>query len=218
MAAALMRTVGASQIVNWRAKPANKLSAKTMSPTAEDGAVQSGRRAALLLSAGALFQNLGLRTAMAAGEQENNGFWLTSPLPVPSVDNKTIANSETGTRSFLRKGIYIAEIGTAGTAFRVKHYAFDLLALEDMLGADILWNYFSKYLCLKATVMYYDFDKLISATAATTEKQSLADLATRLFDNVEKLEDAVKKRSETQTRETYAGMKAILQEVMARMA
>ena len=67
----------------------------------------------------------------------------------------------------------------------MKHYAFDLLALEDMLADQIQWNYFSKYLSLKATVMFYDFDYLISS--ASSEKKSLTDLGVRLFDCIEKV-------------------------------
>ncbi|CAA6658319.1 unnamed protein product [Spirodela intermedia] len=85
-----------------------------------------------------------------------------------------------------------------------------------MIGKDT-WNYFSKYLCLKATVMYYDFDKLISAAAAG-DQQPLTDLASQLFDSVEKLEDAVKRRSAAETQACYADTKVVLQEVMARMA
>lgn len=96
-----------------------------------------------------------------------------------------IVNKETGTRSFLQKGIYIADVGTRGRMIRLKKYAFDLIALEDLMDKNA-WNYFRKYLRLKSTFMYYDFDKLISAVPVD-EKQPLADLANKLFDSVEKV-------------------------------
>nr|CAD1841135.1 unnamed protein product [Ananas comosus var. bracteatus] len=173
---------------------------------------QVSRRASLSFSMALLLHQLHIEPSRA---DEGNGLWLTGPLPVPTVTNK-IANEETGTRSFLRNGIYIANIGPQGSAFRLKHYAFDLLALGDMLGQETM-SYFRKYLCMKSTVMYYDFDKVIS-TASDEQKQPLTDLANRLFDNVEKIEEAVKRQNNTMMQSCYADTVPILQEVMARMA
>ncbi|CBI20497.3 photosynthetic NDH subunit of lumenal location 3, chloroplastic [Vitis vinifera] len=177
----------------------------------QEQSFQATRRSALGLSSIAILGNSGIGPALA----EDNGYWLTGPLPVPTVDND-IVNKETGTRSFLKKGLYIADVGTKGRMLRLKKYAFDLIALEDLMDKDA-WNYFTKYLRLKSTFMYYDFDKLISAVPVD-EKQPLTDLANRLFDCVEKLEDAVKIRDISQTESRYKDTKTVLQEVMDRMA
>ncbi|KAK6946838.1 Oxygen-evolving enhancer protein 3 [Dillenia turbinata] len=169
------------------------------------------RRVSISIASISLLANSSRGIALA----DDNGFWLTTPLPVPSVENK-IANEETGTRSFLKKGIYMANIGTKGSAYRLNKYAFDLLALEDMIGSNA-WNYIGKYLRLKSTFMYHDFDKVISA-ASESDKPALLDLANRLFDSVEKLEDAVKAENLPQTKSCYLDTTAILQEVRTRIA
>ncbi|KAK4344527.1 hypothetical protein RND71_034703 [Anisodus tanguticus] len=187
--------------------------AKTVNrKTEENLPAKTTRRLALGLATISLFANLGIENSLA---EDNNGFFITGPLPVPSVSTDII-NKETGTRSFLKKGMYIANIGIKGRIHRLKRYAFDLLALGDLIGSDA-WSYVRKYLRIKSTFMYYDFDEVITA-AQVNDKQPLTDLANRLFDNVEKLEDAVRQKNLPQTQTCYQETTTILQEVMDRMA
>ncbi|CAM0905113.1 unnamed protein product [Alopecurus aequalis] len=186
----------------------------------------SGRRSACLglglgLATAALLHTAPARAADSDEDPEpaNNGWWLTEfPLPVPKIRNKEINNGKTGTRSFVKNGIYMADIGPsfAAHAYRLRSSAFDLLALEDLLGKEAS-NYVNKYLRLKATFIYYDFDKLLTA-ADSDAKPPLLDLANRLFDSFERLQAAVTTKDDADIGTCYADTKLILQEVMTRMA
>ncbi|XP_042497021.1 photosynthetic NDH subunit of lumenal location 3, chloroplastic-like [Macadamia integrifolia] len=179
-----------------------------------DGTQFSRRLALQAAAAAAVDLSLSSGGARQLGLAEDNGLWLDGPLPIPPVYNR-IANEETGSRSFLKKGVYIANIGPKGSAYRLRKYAFDLMGLGDLIGQDA-WNYLRRYLRLKSTFMYYDFDTVISA-APTNDQKPLTNLANRLFDSVEKLEDAVKMQSLPRTESCYKDTTAILQEVQSSM-
>ncbi|KAJ4822703.1 hypothetical protein Tsubulata_039695 [Turnera subulata] len=178
----------------------------------QENPLQVSRRLALALSSIALIGISGNGVALA----KDNGLWIEDfPLPVPSADNN-LDNEKTGTRNFLKKRIYVANIPVQTRRRRIKKYAFDLMAMEDLIGPDTL-NWVQRFLTLKTTFLYFDFDKIITA-APVDEKQPLLDLANRLFDNVEKVYDASRRKNFADTESSYADTRVILREVMDRMA
>ncbi|KAH0468738.1 hypothetical protein IEQ34_001970 [Dendrobium chrysotoxum] len=199
----------------------------TMADLARDGPLS--RRAALRLLAAGISGPILASSGLAEGKKarqpipspgnpygdEENGLWLPGLIPIPTVTNK-INNPETGTRSFVQLGVYVSNIGPEGSAYRIKQNAFDLLGWGDLLGKNA-WSYLKKYLQLKSTIMYFDFDTVITG-ASVEQKQPLTDLANRLFTNFEKLEEAVKMKDDPMTRLCYDETRVVLKEVMERMA
>ncbi|TKY48989.1 Photosynthetic NDH subunit of lumenal location 3 [Spatholobus suberectus] len=187
------------------------LGSKTQEESSECPVQTTRRAAAIGLATIVLTWQFNCKISLA----KDNGFWYEDhPLPGPTVTNN-IANEKTGTRSFLRRGLYMANIGVKGSVYRIKKYAFDLLAMADLIAEDTL-NYVRKYLRLKSTFIYYDFDKVISATPAD-DKQQLTDMANKLFDNFERLEEAARKKSLPETKSCYQETEVMLKEVMDRM-
>jgi hypothetical protein len=79
-------------------------------------------------------------------------------------------------------------------------------------------NYVNKYLRLKfqSTFMDYAFDKLITAADDDRQQQPYIDLANRLFDSFESLQQAVTAKDDPNITQRYADTKIILQELMTK--
>ncbi|KAF8378903.1 hypothetical protein HHK36_030252 [Tetracentron sinense] len=110
----------------------------------------------------------------------------------------------------------MVDMGSRGSACRIKKCAFDLLSMSDMSDDEDSWDLMGRDLRLKSTFLYCDFNQMISS-APNDQKKTLTDLANRLFYYIEELGHAVKIRSVPLTQNRYKDAAVVLQEVMATM-
>nr|XP_010940302.2 photosynthetic NDH subunit of lumenal location 3, chloroplastic isoform X1 [Elaeis guineensis] len=102
-----------------------------------------------------------------------------------------------------------------GSVLRIKKCACDLLSLEEDMVDDSedSWELMGRDLRLKSTFLYCDLNHVISS-ARDEHKKTLTDLANKLFDFMEELDQAVKSRSIPLTQVRYNDAALALQEVV----
>ncbi|XP_059649843.1 oxygen-evolving enhancer protein 3, chloroplastic-like [Cornus florida] len=117
-------------------------------------------------------------------------------------------------------------VGLKGSACRIRKCAFDLLSIGGDLvvmddngsGSGSSWDLMGRDLRLKSTLLYCDFNHIISASPHQHHKNTLTQLANKLFRSIEELDDAVKIRSVSLSHDRYNEAAVILHEVMAFMS
>lgn len=107
-----------------------------------------------------------------------------------------------------------------GSVFRIRKCVFDLLSLEDDLVEDDCdeegWDLIQREIRLKSTFLYCDFNKVI-ANRDDEDKEAFTNLANKLFYYLQELDNAVKTRSISITRDCYGNAVLVLQEVVAAL-
>uniref|UniRef100_A0A7N0ZYR9 Uncharacterized protein n=1 Tax=Kalanchoe fedtschenkoi TaxID=63787 RepID=A0A7N0ZYR9_KALFE len=123
------------------------------------------------------------------------------------------------------------EMEMKGSVRRIKSCAFDLIAIgselmeedQQQLQGDgdedefVLWDLIERELRLKSTFLYCDFAKMISLVHITDHKNRLTQLANKLFDAIEEVDNAVKERSMEMTQDRYGQALLVLRDVIALM-
>ncbi|KAK6936494.1 Oxygen-evolving enhancer protein 3 [Dillenia turbinata] len=103
-----------------------------------------------------------------------------------------------------------------GSTFRLKKCACDLLSIQDDLmdDDDASWDYIGSNLHLKSTLMYCDFNRVITKVSED-QKKILTEVANKLFGTIEELDEAVKVRSISLAQDRCNEVALVLLEVVA---
>ncbi|KAJ0966077.1 hypothetical protein J5N97_027215 [Dioscorea zingiberensis] len=180
---------------------------------AENDAVsQSSRRAVLGLVAAGLAGGSFVKAVLADVKPIKLG-----PPPPPSGGLPGTLNSDEP-RDLdlpLKERFFIQPVPPAEAAKRAKESAKDILNVKGLIEKKE-WPYVMNDLRLKASLLRYDLNTVISAKPKE-EKKALKELSGKLFDTIAELDHAAKIKSSPEAEKYYAKTKSALDDVLAKL-
>ncbi|XP_073303686.1 oxygen-evolving enhancer protein 3-2, chloroplastic-like [Primulina huaijiensis] len=116
----------------------------------------------------------------------------------------------------LNERFYIQPLPPAQAAVRAKESAKDIVNVKSFIDKKA-WTYVQMDLRLKASLLRYDLNTVISAKPSKEEKKSLKDLTGKLFTTISNLDHAAKIKSGPEAEKYYAETVSTLNDVLSKI-
>lgn len=174
---------------------------------------ETSRRAVLGLVAAGLASGSFVKAVFAEAKPIPVG-----PPPPPSGGLPGTLNSDQardGNLPYTKDRFYLQPLPPTEAAQRAKESAKEILNVKQFIDKKA-WPYVQNDLRLRAEYLRYDLKTVISAKPKD-EKKSLQDLTSKLFDSINNLDYAAKKKSSTEAEKYYAQTVANLNDVLAKL-
>ncbi|KAG6471427.1 oxygen-evolving enhancer protein 3-2, chloroplastic-like [Zingiber officinale] len=194
------------------ARPGFVVRAQQQVPSEGDAAaVQSGRRAVLGLVAAGIAGASFTKDVLALKSIK------IGPPPPPSGGLPGTKNSDEPREVDrpLKERFYIQPLPPTAAAARAKDSAKDIINVKPLIDKKE-WPYVMNDLRLKAGILRFDLNTVISAKSKE-EKKLLKDLTGKLFAAIDGLDHAAKIKSTPEAEKYYATTKTLLDDVLSKL-
>lgn len=174
--------------------------------------VETSRRAVLGLVAGGLVSGSFVQAVFAEAKPIPLG-----PPPPPSGGLPGTDNSDEARNLGLplKNRFFLQPLPPTEAAQRVKESAKDIVNVKELISKKA-WPYVQNDLRSRAEYLRYDLNTVISAKPKD-EKKSLKELTGKLFQDINNLDYAAKKKSSEQAEKYYAETVATLNDVLSKL-
>uniref|UniRef100_A0A803NED1 16 kDa subunit of oxygen evolving system of photosystem II n=2 Tax=Chenopodium quinoa TaxID=63459 RepID=A0A803NED1_CHEQI len=174
---------------------------------------ETSRRSVLGLVAAGLASGSFVKAVLAEAKSIPVG-----PPPPPSGGLPGTLNSDQardGTLPYTKDRFYLQPLPPTEAAQRAKESAKEILNVKQFIEKKA-WPAVQNDLRLRAEYLRYDLKTVISSKPKE-EKKSLQDLTSKLFDSINNLDYAAKKKSSTEAEKYYAQTVSNLNDVLAKL-
>ncbi|CAA7054633.1 unnamed protein product [Microthlaspi erraticum] len=131
---------------------------------------------------------------------------------LPGTDNSDQARD---LKLALKERFYLQPLPPTEAAARAKESAKEIINVKSLIDKKA-WPYVQNDLRLRASYLRYDLNTIISSKSKD-EKKSLKELTGKLFDTINNLDYAAKKKSSADAEKYYAETVSSLNDVLAKL-